>query len=160
MSFCVKCQSYFPNRIWLNGKQRVLNRRKYCLICSPFGERNTSKLELVKKDGHEFACGQCGRKYVYKRGRGHTHKKCNSCVVNTRRKALKRRAVEYKGGCCKNCGYNKCINALVFHHVDPTTKEFLISGNHCYSWDRIRKELDKCVLLCHNCHTEVHAGDL
>lgn len=115
------------------------------------------KLELVNTSLDKLVCGQCGRKYHYKRGRGHTYVKCNSCLVNTRRKQVKEKAVEYKGGSCVRCGYNKCIHALVFHHKNPAKKEFLISGNHCYAWERIKRELDKCVLLCHNCHTEVHA---
>jgi hypothetical protein len=69
------------------------------------------------------------------------------------------RAIEYKGGCCVVCGYNRCVRALEFHHVDPSKKSFGLSERGlCHSWDRIQEELDKCILLCANCHREVEDG--
>lgn len=66
-------------------------------------------------------------------------------------------AVEYKGGKCNSCNYNKCIAALEFHHIDPEQKDFGI-GNKGFtkSWDKIKTELDKCILVCANCHREIH----
>ena len=70
-------------------------------------------------------------------------------------------AVEYKGGKCINCGYKKDIAALDFHHVDETKKDFGLSQRGLTrSWDRIKKELDKCILVCANCHREIHSGTL
>ena len=67
-------------------------------------------------------------------------------------------AITYKGGKCQSCGYNKCLEALEFHHIDPKQKDFSISQyGHSRSWERVRKELDKCVILCANCHREIHA---
>lgn len=63
----------------------------------------------------------------------------------------------YKGGKCAICGYNRCLLALEFHHLDPLEKDFSISSRMT-SWKAIVKELDKCVLLCANCHREVHDG--
>lgn len=65
------------------------------------------------------------------------------------------RAVVYKGGTCVDCGYSRCLGALHFHHRNPSDKDFTISG-HNWSWDRIRAELDKCDLVCANCHAERH----
>lgn len=80
-------------------------------------------------------------------------------AVSKRRRKLRVLAVEYKGGKCRICHYDKCIGALDFHHRDPKEKEFGISMEGLTrSWQRIQKELDKCVLLCANCHREVHAG--
>ena len=70
----------------------------------------------------------------------------------------KEKAVEYKGGCCQNCGYSRCKEALQFHHVDPLTKEANWNKIRLWSWDKVLSELDKCALLCANCHAEVHAG--
>lgn len=85
-------------------------------------------------------------------------KKCSIEAVRKRRLKVKNLSIEYKGGCCQQCGYNKCIEALEFHHVDPSQKDFEVSGNgHCKSWETIKKELDKCILLCANCHRELHA---
>lgn len=86
--------------------------------------------------------------------------RCRSCsvdFVSNRRKTLKRMAVEYKGGCCTMCGYDKYIGALEFHHLNPDEKDFNLGGKRqTTSWDNIRKEIDKCVLLCANCHREAH----
>ncbi len=80
-------------------------------------------------------------------------------AVAKRRKTVRRMAVDYKGGKCTLCGYNRCPEALEFHHLDPSHKDFSISQRgHSRSWERVRNELDKCVMLCANCHREVHAG--
>lgn len=85
-------------------------------------------------------------------------KKClNDYSINAHA-AIKERAIRYKGGCCAICGYSKCHAALVFHHVDPSQKDFGIAQNRTRNWEKIWPELDKCVLLCGNCHQEVHAG--
>ena len=79
-------------------------------------------------------------------------------AVYARRKKVRAMAVEYKGGRCENCGYDRCLDALEFHHKDPTQKDFSISSKgYTRSWDRVKKELDKCTILCANCHRELHA---
>lgn len=82
--------------------------------------------------------------------------KCSSEAVSKRRKELVIKAVHYKGGKCSICSYNKCITALEFHHIDPTTKLFGISDGCTRSWEVIKVELDKCILVCANCHRELH----
>lgn len=85
--------------------------------------------------------------------------KCRSDAVQKRRRMLKRRAIEYKGGCCELCGYSRCVEALEFHHEDPSAKEFgLGQRGLTRSWEKIKAELDKCQLLCANCHREVHVA--
>ncbi len=79
-------------------------------------------------------------------------------AVHKRRKKIRLMAVEYKGGKCQRCGYKKCIEALEFHHTDPTQKDFNISSKgYTRSWKRVQEELDKCEIVCANCHREVHA---
>lgn len=65
-------------------------------------------------------------------------------------------AIEYKGGACSVCGYNKFYGALEFHHLDPSKKEFSWNKMRKVSEERLKKELDKCELLCSNCHKEAH----
>jgi hypothetical protein len=78
-------------------------------------------------------------------------------IVHRRR--LKAKAIDYKGGKCILCGYDRCNAALEFHHLDKTAKSFGLSRKGIIrSWQSIRKELDKCVLICANCHREVEAG--
>lgn len=72
------------------------------------------------------------------------------------RKRAKIKLVEYKGGKCERCGYNKCIEALEFHHRNPSEKSFTISGKS-FSLKRLKKEADKCILVCSNCHKEIHS---
>lgn len=74
------------------------------------------------------------------------------------RARFKWRLVEYKGGCCTKCGYSKKVpSAYDFHHVGE--KDFGI-GQRRWDFERAKKEVDKCVLLCRNCHMEVHYGEL
>ena len=87
---------------------------------------------------------------------GLTTKQKQIIVVTERRRKLKEMAIEYKGGKCEKCGYKKCNNALDFHHLDPKEKDFNIGNGHTRSWDRLKKELDKCILVCANCHREIH----
>ena len=79
-------------------------------------------------------------------------------AVNKRRKRIRQMAVEYKGGSCVVCGYNRCSEALEFHHNDSSGKDFSISEKgYTRSWSRVKEELGKCSLLCANCHRELHA---
>lgn len=87
----------------------------------------------------------------------HKCKKCNIVNVDRKRKKLKLQAIEYKGGACQKCEYSKCISALEFHHTNPNEKEFGIgSRGNTRSWDKMKLELDKCILVCANCHRELH----
>jgi transposase-like protein len=84
---------------------------------------------------------------------------CRSEAVARRRRQIKRLLVAEAGGRCARCGYDRCLRALEFHHVDPATKEFGIALHGLTrSLRRARIEAAKCVLLCSNCHMEVEAG--
>jgi len=80
-------------------------------------------------------------------------------AVSKRRKRLKEMVVEYKGGECTICGYKKYVGAFDLHHIDGKTKTFGLSTRGLTrSWDRIKAEADKCILVCANCHREIHGG--
>ena len=84
-------------------------------------------------------------------------KKCRTDAVQKRRNKVKELALEYKGSKCSICGYDKCKGALEFHHLSGNDKEFGISSKgYTRSWKAIREELDKCILVCSNCHREIH----
>lgn len=83
-------------------------------------------------------------------------KKKNYSKVKKHRLKIKTMAVDYKGGSCVICGYKKCLRALEFHHINPSEKDFGISAYSKLSWDIIKPELDKCILVCSNCHAEIH----
>lgn len=108
-------------------------------------------------------CPSCGkdrtpentRKYK-KRLQGYC-KECTAKNLNKRSRTLKEKCVQYKGGCCQTCGYNKCNAALDFHHINPDEKDFNISAALGRKFDdEIKNELDKCIILCANCHREEH----
>lgn len=114
----------------------------------------------------ERICEKCGNKF-FPLKRATTRKFCYDCVPDkiepsgsTRRRIAKKWGIEYKGNKCICCGYDKCIEALDFHHLDQNEKEFNISeyGDKNLNWLELKKELDKCILVCANCHREIHAG--
>lgn len=80
--------------------------------------------------------------------------------VKNSRIRLKEKLVEYKGGKCEICGYNKCIVALDFHHLDPKEKDFNVSSYSVMSYDKLKDEVDKCILVCSNCHREIHYNEV
>ena len=84
-------------------------------------------------------------------------KKNAICNAEHRRK-VKRKALAYSGGKCLHCNYSQHDSALIFHHLDPSKKDVRIASGSSRSWDRIKNEVDKCLLLCHNCHSEYHGG--
>lgn len=82
-------------------------------------------------------------------------------AVSKRRKKVRQMAIDHKGGSCQICGYNKCIEALEFHHIDSLQKDFNISAKgHSRSWVRVKAEIEKCMLVCANCHREIHVKKL
>jgi len=57
------------------------------------------------------------------------------------------------------CGYSKYAGALDFHHLDEKNKSFDLSTRGLTrSWVKTKAETDKCILVCANCHRELHAG--
>ena len=86
-------------------------------------------------------------------------KKCRCEAVQKRRHKLKQMSVEYKGGKCKECGFSGHPACYDFHHIDPNEKDFGISSKgYTLKWEKVKTELDKCILLCANCHRLKHAS--
>jgi 5-methylcytosine-specific restriction endonuclease McrA len=140
-------------------------------------EKVSDKLKGINSRTNEKAespinkkCEHCANEFVVSFNKRHQKFCSNDCKtlfktitppgvhpVTNYRQRMKYRGIEYKGGECLICGYKKCKRSLTFHHVDPNFKTHGIIGTS-KSWDKIKKELDKCVLLCSNCHGEVHDG--
>ena len=83
-------------------------------------------------------------------------RKANVLAGKKRRHKIKNDSIEKLGGKCVKCGYSKCKNALDFHHIDPATKLFNMGIAYRYPQKKIDLELNKCMLLCANCHREEH----
>lgn len=159
---CKICPNEFrPTVLFLDNKKVDLRRRSFCLTCSPLGGKKEDSPKSIKsgwsKDGENstkiFICDQCGQER-YQKGR---YKTCHTCRAFNRRNNQKKEAIALLGGKCVSCGYCKSSAALDFHHKDPNTKLFNLSTAwHSKSLNLIRKEIEKCELLCANCHREQH----
>jgi hypothetical protein len=165
IKICEICNSEFSANIKVNGKRKTLYNRRYCLQCSPYGKHNTKILtnKAVYVDGMKqcTCCNELKPITMFYNNKKTKHSHCKSCLSNyysARQRNLKAKAVQYKGGKCETCGYDKHQAALTFHHIDPSKKEFTISGKSTVGFNTIKKELDKCQLLCRNCHAIVHSS--
>ena len=105
-------------------------------------------------------CQRHGETRFVLEGRGYYRcTRCRAQRVAERRRRVKVELVAEAGGHCAVCGYNRCIGALSFHHLNPDEKSFGVArGGVTLGIARMRKEAGKCVLLCANCHAEVEAG--
>jgi hypothetical protein len=175
MNICKKCHVQFPNWIKIDGKLKNLHCRQFCLICSPYKTHNTKNLAnenykptFLIKNGIKYKlcckCGiylQCNSENYYINKNKKVYSYCKQCGKNktvTQQKQLKLQCINYKGGKCSICGYDKYFGSMEFHHLDPSKKDFGISDGRCYNFNKIKIELDKCILVCSNCHKEIHGG--
>ena len=131
-----------------------------------FKEQPRAK-NIITINGAEFKnCPRCKEIKILKdefslQGNGYYYSWCKECQkenIYDRQIKRKTECVNYKGGKCIVCSYNKYIGSLDFHHLDPSQKEFNIARLKGYKLSTLTNELDKCVLLCKNCHSEFHHG--
>jgi len=145
-------------------------------IAAKFGKSQSSikywlkkyNLKTKNKSDREYKlCPRCeetkNKSEFYNRRNGNGNssycKKCSNDQVTERQIKYKLECINYKGGECVECGYKKSYTALEFHHTDPSKKDFNIALYHCHTFgNKIKEELDKCILVCANCHREIHAG--
>lgn len=116
---------------------------KPCMMCD----------SLIKNARKKFCSLTCKRK--------HDNSKYQNYTAQKRRgMARKAEALKLLGSKCSNksCGYNKNIAALCFHHIDESTKLFELDlrAFSNSSPELLHDEIKKCILLCHNCHMELH----
>ena len=114
----------------------------------------------------ELRCVLCNESFI---ANNYSRKYCYTCspegvdpkiALRYKKRALKHQLVKYKGGKCEKCGYDFCEGALQFHHLNPSEKDFTIShinlNGDMISINDLYLEVDKCQLLCANCHSEEH----
>lgn len=153
MPICKKCDAAFPVRVLINGKYKDLRRRSYCLSCSPWGEKNGYALRKQKTRNIENTkdCVICNKTFNWTK-----NDVCSSCRTCYLRYCQKKKAVESLGGKCEKCGEDD-FWLLTFHHSDPDEKSFnLASMWGQIEWNSMVSEIEKCVLLCLNCHRLEH----
>ena len=105
-------------------------------LCKTCGETDPEKFYNKK-----WICRRCWNQYTYQRN---IQKFLD--YLTERREGIK----------CEKCGFDKGFWGLAFHHRDPSVKEFSIDKNRGKNKEELYKELDKCDVLCHNCHAEAH----
>ena len=128
-----------PNKSFKDVGKKDYGETRFCPRC----EKNCSTSDFYNRRGKENSSVYC--------------KKCTNLQTVERQRNFKKQMVDYKGGKCVKCGYDKCISALEFHHLNPNEKEFTLSHLKNYRFDEIiMNELDKCDLVCANCHREIH----
>ena len=118
--------------------------KRICQICG-------NEFEIIDKGWNRKYCYECSPK-IDTSGKTLTHAQ----NITIKRRAIKEMLIDYKGGKCERCGYNKCNRALEFHHLNPQEKDFSISKHINRNIEELKSEVDKCILLCSNCHAEVH----
>jgi len=109
----------------------------------------------------KYQCRTCpveGEENFYKNARYQCKACWNKRTYQTGKEKVTALKLEY-GGKCSKCGYSKCLDALDFHHLDPSQKEFSLGSRRGLNVDALRKELDKCILVCRNCHAEIHSAE-
>ena len=154
---CVVCGKEFES---------IKSTKKYCskecvnkLRRQKWAERERAPKDNIYK-GNAKKCLLCGKIFYPKTKSANQRQCCYDCMPDGKqlsRGMFLAKLKEVRGGKCIKCGYNKCIAALEFHHIDPSKKDFTISNCDLKLLDAI-KESKKCVLLCSNCHKELHYG--
>lgn len=118
----------------------------------------------IRSNGDIVTCVICNKQFNLIKG-STSRKYCYDCSptnvsdskrITIFRNAMKKEAVKKLGGKCIKCGYDRCLDALQFHHINPNEKEFTLGKNKSISWEKYWEEAQKCELLCANCHAEEH----
>ena len=113
-------------------------------------------------------CQYCGKEFDYYRTSSTMRKSCYDCIPEGKehdasliRRLIKNKAVQYKGSKCYICN-NTFPNAVYdFHHLDPNQKDFSLGDKtSTVKWEKVQQEIDKCILVCANCHRLIHSGDV
>lgn len=120
-----------------------------------------SKCEKFSVQKYRCKCGETNPRKFY----GHKKKicaKCHSKATLQLAKEKREKAIKFLGSKCvaPDCGFNRWTCSLDIHHLDPNKKDPNFKTMRHWSWERIEKEIAHCVLLCRNCHTAYHNGEL
>jgi len=138
MSRLCVCGRPIPLKATVDGVERGLRSRRYCLTCVPFRGHNN------RNAGEAAGRGKTARGARFRRWQEKARRE---------RKAL---LVALLGGRCSRRGYDRCVAALEFHHREPAEKRFNLSANNLLRrWELVQEEAAKCDLVCTNCHRQI-----
>lgn len=145
----------------------IKSTKKYCSQeCSnkarriKYAEKKTNSQPITEKINNcpERKCLICGQNFKPKTAAANQRQCCYNCMpdgTQLRRGDFLAKIKASRGGQCERCGYNTCLKALEFHHLNPNEKDFTISNDHFKLAEAV-EESKKCILLCANCHRELH----
>ena len=135
---------------------------KVCSICKEVKDISLFYSDKRASDKLQSSCKICHLKNQKALKKKYPQKvKDNYLRVIEKKRNIKIELVELLGGKCCKCGYDKSTYALDFHHKNPEEKDYSISlkMNKGVNIDILKEEAKKCILLCANCHRELHGEE-
>ena len=125
-----------------------------CKDCNTVSElRWATTFSQTGRPEYRSRCESCDRIFYSEQTK--RRRRSISDAAKARRTARKLECVSYLGGSCSRCGYSRSAHALTFHHRNRDEKEYGVATILDYSPENLRKELDRCELVCFNCHMEI-----
>lgn len=149
---CIVCHTAFEAK--KTTKKYCSDKCMYIARSARIKERKNNNENGLK----EKICPICNTSFIPKTAAANQRICCYTCMpdgIQLTRGAFLARIKEVKGGKCVRCGYSACLKALEFHHIDSSQKDFTISNDHFKLLEAV-EESKKCILLCSNCHKELH----
>lgn len=130
---------------------------KRCNTCHEEKLLSEFRKDKSKADGRRYECKVCSRLY-HKSAYMEKYADRVQARFQKRYQTVKEKVLQLRlNNPCMCCGESEPA-CLEFHHLDPSQKEFGVTSSSNRSWDKMWEEIQKCVVLCANCHRKVHAG--
>ena len=162
---CGDCKEWKLISEYNKARNHYTSRCRDCLRIYAKSYRDKPEIQIESKQYHKEYMANAenrAKKNAYQRKRNKTDKVREQRNQQRRDWALreKQKAVNYKGGKCQICGYDKCLAAMDFHHKNALGKNGYGTGALKQHWtfEKNKVEIDKCILVCVRCHRELHAG--
>lgn len=157
---CKECSQEFSDMPLIDKKWRDCKGRTHCYDCSPFklNRIKAKREELIKQNPENYVereCKVCNKTSVVVKGNNFLHI-CNGCRKKKNIKSHRLSAVNMFNNKCKDCQKTFHMNVYDFHHLNKDDKKYELSRLWGNSWKTIEEELEKCIMLCANCHRLRH----
>lgn len=130
---------------------------KRCTVCQAEKHLKDFRKDKGNPDGYRYECKECSRSkqqstYAQRYSESYKARHKQSRAIHGER--VREYKLEHP---CTCCGEDEPA-VLEFHHLDPNEKDFQISDGQFKKWEAVMTEINKCAVLCANCHKKVHAG--
>lgn len=127
-----------------------------------FGLKTKHEQYNKKRGSHLKRCRHCGETDVglFCKSQDGVCRRCDSKRSVEFQHSNRNRIIDRLGGKCSECGFSRFKSALHAHHIDPSKKDPMSHHMRRWAWERVEREISKCILLCSNCHSGLHSGEL